>query len=327
MCRRPVPAADPEHVYEEIARTALETELRGVRRLAGGALADTSLLELAGDPARVVCKRGGASVWSGDVIEPLVVSLVGRESALPVPTVLASGAVRWPAGAKRGRATHERFACYSVCVGRTPEPYRDLEPPVLRRLVVDAGRLLGALHAANPGGFEEVGALARSEGGLCLVEPCGWHALDPGPLGRALGAWLGLPLAGEEGARPVLDHGDYRPGNVLADERGAITAVLDWGNAHVTTAGYALARAEAGFVDRHRVGRGGRRRLRHVFRAGYANHAPLPDGFERLAPRYKALWLAQSLANYARVARSRDGRTALRRQLESALERARHLHR
>ena len=175
----------------------------------------------------------------------------------------------------------------------------------------------------------------------------GWHAVGPGRLSSPLSASLSTPFAagsddGEGGRgsdehddgrssddesesdhehRPVLTHGDYRPGNLLVDERGSITAVLDWGNAHVTHAGYALAHAEAQFVDIHRLPRAERERLRRVFRTAYAEYAPLPADFDRHAPRYKGLWLGQSVANYTRIVRSARGRAQLRRQLENGLER------
>lgn len=108
-------------VVERIVDATLETDLRACRRPAEGAVADTYCLELAGEPPQAVCKLGGASVWTGDVIELLVTRLVEERTDLPVPRVLASGSLEPPAGEL------ERWALYEHLEGTTPERYRDLE--------------------------------------------------------------------------------------------------------------------------------------------------------------------------------------------------------
>lgn len=252
-----------------------------------------------------MCKLGGASVWTGDVIEPLVTRLVGQRTALPVPRVLASGSLEPPA---KGL---ERWALYEYLEGTNPDRrYRDLEAAVRRWLVADAGRYLGRLHAAFP--FERIGGIARDGGQLRLCGPHGWHAVGQEGVGPR-------PIGGERELTPVLTHGDYQPGNLLVDDHGRVSAILDWGNAHVTHAGYALARAEARFVDIPRLRADDRRRLRRIFREAYARHGDLENGFARRAPVYKLLWLSQSAANVARIARSRRGRTQLWRQLRNGL--------
>ncbi|MXV62684.1 phosphotransferase [Natronorubrum sp. JWXQ-INN-674] len=315
---------------ERIVSVALGSEVRSCYRPRSGSVADTAICRLAvdGDDApRVVCKRGGASVWTGDVIEPLVVEHVAATTDLPVPAVLASGSI---SGTERERGRGdplERWACYEFRAGTNPGPrYLDLEPAVRRRLVADAGGLLGRLHATPALAFDRVGGLARSADGtgLHLRDPDGWHAIDPGPPLNS----LPVSLAGDDGCRPVVTHGDYQPGNLLiagsdSDAKpGTVTAVLDWGNAHVTHAEYALARAEVRFIDGYagRLSRDERNRLRRAFRGRYAERGSLESAFDRRAPIYKLLWAAQSGANYLQIARDSRGRQQLRRQCRQLLE-------
>ncbi|MDG5817854.1 phosphotransferase [Natronococcus sp. A-GB7] len=297
-----------------IVETALGTELRSVRRPDPGSVADTLVLELADNPETAVCKRGGASVWTGDVIEPLVVDLVGAATDLPVPEVLASGSLANPSN-----AGPERWALYEHLSGRNPGPeYPGLEPAVRERLAREAGELLGRLHATDSLAFDRVAGLAREGSSLRLCEPEGWHAVDFGPALEA----LPIPPADDPDPRPVLTHGDYQPSNLLIDTSGSITGVLDWGNAHVTRAEYALARAEARFVDAHvrELDPRERARLRTAFRSGYARAVRLEPETTRRLRAYKLLWIAQSAANYGRIAGSARGRRQLWRQCRRLLE-------
>ncbi|ELY55621.1 phosphotransferase family protein [Natronolimnohabitans innermongolicus] len=323
-----------EDAVARIVEDALERPVQSCRRPQSGSVAETVVCELADaatgaddDGNRVVYKRGGASVWTGDVIEPAVCELVGRRTGIPVPAVLATGRLERAAesdgdGNDAGASDDpdRRWAIYEHLSGTNPRPrYADLEPSIRGRLVGDAGEQLGRLHGTATLAFDRVGGLSletdRRSGarGLALCEPNGWHAVDPGPV---VGS-LPVPLAGDDNCRPVLTHGDYQPSNLLVDGSGRVGAVLDWGNAHVTHAEYALARAEARFVDVYagRLPALERRRLRDAFRRGYREHAPLEAGFERRTRIYKLLWLVQSGANYARIVRSARGRRQVRRQL------------
>ncbi|WP_436346444.1 phosphotransferase family protein [Natronorubrum sp. FCH18a] len=323
---------------ERIVAAAFEADVHSWYRPRSGSVGETVVCRLDGAvderdglPSRVVCKRGGASVWTGDVIEPDVLERIAEATDLPVPRVLATGSLE-PEGAAcslvetDATGPLERWAIYEFRRGTNPGPrYPNLDPAARRRLVADAGEVLGRLHGTSALEFDRVGGVARSTGeygamgnGVRLCEPDGWHAVDPG---RPL-ASLPVPLAGDEDCRPVLTHGDYQPSNLLVDGEGAVTAVLDWGNAHVTHAEYALARAEARFVDSYagRLSRNERRRLRRLFRRAYASRVPLEAAFDRRAPIYKLLWLVQSGVNYLRIARSPRGRRQLWRQCRRLLE-------
>ncbi len=265
------------------------------------------------------------------MIEPFVCERVAAATELPVPEVLARGSL---AGTDQD-GEPERWALYEHLEGESPDQ-GDLEPAVRHQFVANAGRLLGRLHATPQESFGletttatdvDVGGIARaSGGGLTVCAPDGWHAMDSGGALEALCSRVSVPLAGDVDCLAVLTHGDYQPSNLLVDDTGTITGVLDWGNAHITHAAYALARAECRFVDLEwsagRLKRGERARLRQQFREGYARKGPLDvtDEMGRQLRWYKGLWLAQSLANYAHVARSTRGREQLWRQCRRLLE-------
>lgn len=114
-------------------REALDAEIRACWQPSGGAVADTFVVELEGGSRRVVCKRGGASIWTGDVIEPLVTGLVARETDLPVPEVLAHGSLR-------NVDSPTRWALYEYCDGVQPTV---ATPERRARLATRAGDILG----------------------------------------------------------------------------------------------------------------------------------------------------------------------------------------
>jgi len=262
----------------------------------GGRVAETRVLGLSGEsaPERAVCKIGGPSVRTGEVIEPLVVALVAEQTNIPVPAVLATGTIG-----------DRRWALYEFRPGAVPE-YERLDPASRERIVRRVGVALGELHAVE--GFDRVGGLARSDGCLTVRSP-----FRPWVPERLRGV---LP-AGAVG-EPVLCHGDLFPGNLLV-EGDRIAALLDWGNAHVSTPGYALARAEMRFVDWFRPPAGERDRLRAALRAGYRAHRALPPAYETVAGLWKAAWLAQSVGRLGRHTHTRRGRRQLRRHAESLM--------
>lgn len=256
-----------------------------------GANADTYIVETTGQERPVVYKGAGASVWTGDVIEPLVTEYVGHRTTLPVPAVLAHGT----------GGPHEQWAVYEYLAGDSLRTVDESRQQLLR----SAGRVLGQLHAQLPA--TRLGRLARRDGQLVATADEGVLASPPGRLLR--------PTAARQ---PVLHHGDYHPGNVLVSD-GQITGVLDWGNAYITDAEYAAAVGELRFVDL--VPRGPRQELRRAFRMGYQKHGTLGPGYRRRAPGYKLLWLLQGSWNILRVAGTRRGRRQLFRQMKNWLRR------
>jgi aminoglycoside phosphotransferase (APT) family kinase protein len=108
-----------------------------------------------------------------------------------------------------------------------PVAYLRAEPAIGRARTLDLAHAAAELHAAEPA----TGGLEPGEPQLTL-----WHRqflaarLEPLPALGYVFDWLAdheVPPA-----RPVLAHGDFRPGNVLySGDR--ITGVLDWEMAHL----------------------------------------------------------------------------------------------
>lgn len=295
----------PERV-KRIVDAALSCSIRSCEQATGGRIAETYLLALDGEPSRAVCKIGGLSIRTGDVIEPLALRLVTATTDLPCPAVLASGSLR------DGDATGDQWALYEFRDGRPPTPFRSLGESARRRTVEETGAMLGQLHATHQ--FDRTGGLGRRDGKLHLRQPAGLYVPERG---RQLAKRHPAVAAGDW--QPVLTHGDLFPDNVLVDDDGAVTAYLDWGNAHVTTAGYALARAELRFVDWFRFPSAERQRLRTALCEGYRQHRPLPPDYRTLGTFYKLLWLGQSLDRHVRNTLTSRGRAQIRRHLRSLL--------
>lgn len=293
--------AGPPQRVERIVETALSSSVRGCEQATGGRVAQTYILDLDGDPGRAVCKLGGPSVRTGDVIEPLVVELVGETTAVPAPTVLASGLLRTEPAT--------RWALYEYLDGATPTPF-PTRGDARFRVVRQTGAMLGEVHATHQ--FDRTGGLVRDGDELAVERPDGLWIPEQG---RRLADHAGCDPGDWQ---PVLTHGDLFPGNLLATD-GDVTAFLDWGNAHVTTAGYALARAEMRFVDWFWRALSGvtRARLRRELREGYREHRPLPPDYETIGTAYKLLWLGQSVERLGRHLTTSRGRAQLRRHLRS----------
>ncbi|PSQ46183.1 aminoglycoside phosphotransferase [Halobacteriales archaeon SW_7_65_23] len=304
----------PRHVGR-IVDAALGSGIRSCERATGGRMAETYLLGLDGDPARAVCKLGGPSVRTGDVVEPPVLRLVTATTDLPAPAVFASGTLRREraseAAARDARPASDYWGLYEFRDGDPPTPFDALDADVRQGIVRETGAFLAQLHAAHQ--FERTGGLGRTDGNLQICEHAGLNAPD-------LARRLAERRSGADPVdrQPVLTHGDLFPGNLLVAD-GKITAVLDWGNAHVTTAGYALARAEMRFVDWFRFPSGERRALRTALRKGYRQYREIPADYERHASAYKLLWLLQSADRIRRHLQSKRGRRQLQRHVRSLL--------
>jgi aminoglycoside phosphotransferase (APT) family kinase protein len=296
----------PPAVVEQIVETALDTSVLSCDEATGGRVAQTYLLDVVGDPGRVVCKLGGPSVRTGDVIEPLVVRLVTETTTLPCPACLASGRLR-------GGDTPSHWALYEFCAGSVPTPFDTLNEQRQRRLVRQVGEMLGELHATHQ--FDRTGGLGLTEETLTIQTPAGLYVPERG---REIARHR--PACDPDDWQPVLTHGDLFPGNVLAED-GTVTAFLDWGNAHVTTAGYALARAEMRFVDWFRFEQSRRATLRDELRHGYAQYRPIPPDYESLGTAYKLLWLGQSADRVLRHLTNSRGRAQMRRHVTGLLSR------
>ncbi|SDJ93918.1 Phosphotransferase enzyme family protein [Halovenus aranensis] len=295
--------AGPPQRVERIVERALSCSVRDCEQPTGGRVAETYLLDLDGDPGRAVCKLGGPSVRTGDVIEPLVLELVTETTTVPAPSVLASGHIQ--------TEPTTRWALYEFRDGSLPTPFPAFGEGRFT-IVRQIGAMLGEVHATHQ--FDQTGGLVRDGDELAVERPDGLWIPEQG---RRLADRTGCDPGDWQ---PVLTHGDLFPGNLLATD-GDVTAFLDWGNAHVTTAGYALARAEMRFVDWFWRAFSGatREQLRRELHEGYRQYRSLPPDYETLATAYKLLWLGQSVERLGRHTLSSRGRAQLRRHLRGLL--------
>lgn len=292
-------------VIEGIVDDALGRSVETIERPSNGRIADTYLLTLDGGPGDVVCKLGGASVRTGAVIEPLVIDLVADGTDVPVPQVIASGTL--------SDDQDTRWSLYETVPGGSPTPFPAVDPRIRRSIVDRVGSLLAELHRSFE--FDGIGAFGRRGDQLTIERP-----IEPSP-----GRWGKRFVESEIGnvpadPTPVLAHGDLFPDNLLVDDAGAITALLDWGNAHVTTRGYALARAEMRFVDWFGFSRSEKERMRSALRCGYETRTTLPPDYPRFSRLYKAVWLTQMLVRQGIHLGSARRRAQLRRHLGDLID-------
>ncbi|MFW6449343.1 MAG: phosphotransferase family protein, partial [Halobacteriota archaeon] len=259
-----------------------------------GRSATTHLVQLDGEPREVVCKLGGPSVYTGEVIEPLVTTMLGERTDLPVPRVLATGRVT-PAS-----PPNDRWALYERLPGSPATGFRECDPSTRAEVVRTVGSVLGRLHATFQ--YDRPGGLTRNGDDLRIAPTSGPEV-----------ATIGRHLSGEDAF--VLAHGDLFPGNVLVDASGSVTGVIDWANAHVTTPTDSLARAELRFLDWFRFDPAERSMLQDALRAGYQAHRPLPDAYDAVGWLFKLLWLVQSGVWALGHLTTGHGRRQLRRTL------------
>ncbi|WP_286199181.1 phosphotransferase family protein [Mycolicibacterium sp. ELW1] len=198
--------------------------ISGLRALTGGA----SSLTFAGDLAdrRVVVKvapPGHAPIAHRDVLRQarIIRALWGTE--VPVPQILFDDAGEPP--------DIPPLFVMSFSHGTSVEPLFDTDDAGPETAVAArfhrAAHTLGVLHRLSPAEFgltgEPVIAPAAEVDKWCRTLETVDPALAPGwqQVAHALRAATPPPIA------PAIVHGDFRLGNLLADEQG-ITAVIDW---------------------------------------------------------------------------------------------------
>lgn len=198
--------------------------ISGLRPLAGGA----SSLTFAGDLAdrRVVVKvapPGRAPIAHRDVLRQARIIHALQGTAVPVPEILFDDAGEPP-------ETPPLFVM-SFLQGTSVEPLFDTDDagsePVVAARFRRAARTLGELHRLSPTELGLIGEPVIAPGAevekwcrtLETVDP----ALAPGwgQVADALRASTPPPVSS------AIVHGDFRLGNLLADEQD-ITAVIDW---------------------------------------------------------------------------------------------------
>ncbi|OYN77585.1 phosphotransferase family protein [Mycolicibacterium sphagni] len=211
-------------LLDELQHRLAPRGISALRPLAGGASSLTFSGDLAGRRAVVkVAPPGLPPVAHRDVLRQARIMRALSATAVPVPEVIFDETGEPP-------EIPPLFAM-SFSDGTAVEPLFDADDAGPARVVAErfrhAARALAALHQLSPAELrlhdepviapaDEVDKWCRA---LSTVDPelaPGWqqaadalHATAPPPVG------------------PAIVHGDFRLGNLLADERG-ITAVIDW---------------------------------------------------------------------------------------------------
>jgi hypothetical protein len=145
---------------ESIVAEFLDCGVSSFEIPAGGRIAETYILELDDEPWHAVCKIGGPSVRTGDVIEPLAIRLVDSITDLPVPHVFASGVFTGVSG-------HNKYwALYEFCDGSQPVPFDSLavsadDPRASLRIVFALDTAMNVQHCQ----------------GLCICQCCRFDRL------------------------------------------------------------------------------------------------------------------------------------------------------
>jgi aminoglycoside phosphotransferase (APT) family kinase protein len=180
---------------------------------------------------------------------PLVADRVDGIARVPRPTRVADPVLDFPA----------RFWAHDWLRG-TQLLRGSLDDDALARLARPLGSFLRALHATPLAPLRAAGLRDDWRGDVARVA---WRGLD----------WLGkvsLDGALADGARGLLDapmpptdlpltliHGDFHAGNLLVDDHGALSGVLDWGDCGAGDPAFDLAvgfsivppQARADFLD------------------------------------------------------------------------------
>ena len=242
------------------------------------------------------------------LVEVDLFELVGGETNVPVPEVHA--AYRSREGVPEPAFLMERLPGeppLGVAVGG--------RGAVAERLLRESGRSLARIHDLRS--FDSFGDLVSDDGGPVVRDGRATWAerlrdiadgsLDGlaetrfADLERPLRAYADERFAELDlAADAALVHGDYRPGNLLADpETGEVTAVLDWGAAQAADPRYELAWAVREFAERAPVGSATRERVRETLFDAYEGERGAAfdrgsDAFERRQSLYLAVtWMAE----------------------------------
>lgn len=203
----------------------------GVSRTPTGNSQETYFVTIEGidgraQPVELVLRRsaaGGTLEWSERRLEVAVLD-AAHDAGLPVPKVW------WwePDGSALERS-------YTV-MDRSPGVNPDLRnASVCTELTSDLGRHLARLHldVSKPTEFPDpVDSAAASRAQLDWWVDRARSSPLATEVAAALCGWLTSNVP-DDGVAPVLLWGDPGPHNVLIDERGSITALLDWELAHI----------------------------------------------------------------------------------------------
>lgn len=311
---------DPPSIEAAVAaaEVALDRGVVGAARIEEG-LNAVYRIDL-GDGSRAVLKAATLATDAELLPEPRLLSRLGRETAVPVPDVLATTP---PDEGPLGVA----YFVTAYCEGRHVTDVLTLPPTAHERLVREAGRHLAAMHEVRVAdGFgnlrvdDDLAVTPKYESWATWFAELVTDAAD-GLLGEGYvtdaearfadlepgvrEALTGLEAAvGERPVAPAVLHGDYRPANlVLAprDDADPITrAVLDFGNCPTGDGLVDVALAEDVLIDVPLGGTERADRLRRVLRTAYVDgrDAGCDALFDDRYPYYRLYARVRRLASF-----------------------------
>jgi aminoglycoside phosphotransferase (APT) family kinase protein len=301
-------------------------------------------LEL-GDGTRAFLKAATLAPDEAFRPEPHLLALVGRETDVPVPEVLAAVP---PAEDADENPLEVAFFVSRYCEGRHETDVLELSPEAHERFVRVVGHYLADLHDLDVA--EQFGVLRVADGELTVPDPRdSWpewfgelaeevlagldgegHLMDDAARFADLeptvrDAFERFPRADpDRDVTPAALHGDPRPANVVFapddDADPLVRAVLDFG-AETGDGLLDLARAEDALIDLP-LGESERAdELRRVLRKSYRDHrdAEVGDPFPTRYASYRLYARAKALAGFdfwAQFARE-DDRDAIARRWRS----------
>ena len=310
--RRDPPSTD---AVAAAAAAALDREVTGATRVHEGVNAVYRIE--AADGGRAALKTPLLPDDDAFLAEPEILSRVARETAVPVPEVLA--AVAADAGALTGP-----FFLTQYVAGRPVDGVLALSAAERERLVREAGRHLAAVHRLSVAdGF---GDLRAVDGGLTTSPGYdSWRewfdkmageaaaglngaarVTDPDPrfadLEQTVGGAMTGDWSGDRRVAPAVLHNDYRPANLVftaeSDASPLVRAVLDFGGCVTGDGLLDLAHAEDALVDMPLGGTANAAALREGLRTAYVEERGL-DPAVAFGKRYSRYRL------YARIWRLR----------------------
>lgn len=219
---------------------ATDVRVTGLSRFHGGASRETYRFVLhwteAGEPrsrALILRRDPQASLIDTDRRMEFAAYRTFHGTDVPVPEAL------WLEmdGAALGSPF---FIMSEVAGGAAASPFNDAPYGPHREKVGEAfWRILGRIHARDPGPAPLAEIADRPDPAHCWGRELNhWEAeldrdeLEPQPIVRAAIRRLRRNPPPPP-PRLCIVHGDFRTGNVLVDDEGAVTAVLDWEMAHL----------------------------------------------------------------------------------------------
>jgi aminoglycoside phosphotransferase (APT) family kinase protein len=211
----------------ELAAALGVHEVRGVRRLSGGASRETWAFDAGGRPLILQRARPGG-VTSAALATEAALLRAARAAGVPVPGVVLSGNEADRDGVDAGPLGRSWMVVERIEGETIPRRIlRDEEfAPARPLLTAQCGRALAAVHTIDPAGVPGLDPTDQFERFRELLDAMS----EPHPAFELGFRWL------ERNRPPVradtVVHGDFRNGNLVVGPDG-LRAVLDWELAHL----------------------------------------------------------------------------------------------